>query len=362
MAALAELISSHDEALQTEISKKLWLDQIPTSSEKDSPDEVRIDYEIQATLSQLKELKFQNIGLRTKELFLQRILEAKSVEDTFPSPQEAARLELRLGREKTKLRSIKAARAAAEKRLDEAVVDTGKVLAERDTARAEVEKTLADVKAQSRLDIVKAALSTGRVEDLEKVVNDVEQLDATCCECVAEELNRQTSELEEESARQAGRAQEIQARKESLEKEIAAMESRTEKLKAQISSKDEKDENAEKLRREWKVQEELGHLLSTLLGIRIASERDNGMTLEINDSVFAKPSRGVAMPRSATHKLDIEFNSNTMGETIVSHMHLTPADVDISDIDTDMNLSLQKAVQLLFSRLMGMKEEQMDCQ
>lgn len=355
MAALSELIATNEEALRAEDNKKLWFDDLGLEEESKIGD-IPIDFEIQATLEHLKRLKFQNIGLRTKELFLQRVLDSKSVEDTFPTPQDVAKLELSLGREKTKLRSIKAARAAAEKSLEDAASNIDRVAGERDMARAEIDRTISNIKATSRLEVVKTALESGHENALEKLVRDVDELDAACCQHVTHELRKQKRTIEKEARARSNRSETLRAEVEELEKEVSEMEHESTSLQAQISKGDKENKNAEELRREWTLQEELAELLSALVGIRIRDVRENGMTIDINSSVFAKPT-SVAKSPTATHTLDIEFGSNELGETVVAYIHLSPGDVHVSDIVEDMNLSLEKGVQKVFSRFMRLQEE-----
>lgn len=356
MAALDEVIATNEEALQAEDNKKLWFDDLGLD-EKTKIGDIPIDFEIQAALEHLKRLKFQNIGLRTKELFLQRVLDSKSVEDTFPTPQELAKLELALGKEKTKLRSIKAARAAAEKSLEDAASNIDRVAGERDMARAEIDRTISNVKAASRLEVVKTAVESGHESALEKLVRDVDELDSACCQHVTRELRKQKRTIEKEASVQSNRSEALRVEVEELEKEVSEMERESTSLQAQISKGDKENKNAEELRREWTLQEELAELLSALVGIRITDVRENGMTIEIHSSVCAKqPS--TAKSSSPTHTLDIEFGLNELGDTIVAYMHLNPGDVNVSDIVEDMNLSLEKGVQKVFSRFMRLQEEQ----
>lgn len=360
MATLTEIVAAREDALRTEDEKKLWSDDLHAHTQDGKTDDIPIDYEIQATLDHLKRLKFQNIGLRTKELFLQKVLDSTSVDNTFPTTQELAKLELSLGREKTKLRSIKAERADSEKRLEEAATNVSDAIAERDSARSEIETVIRNAKAASQLEDVKKALESGQDDALERLIGEIDQLDAACCEHIVTALRKQKEELEREANEQSRRSDNLREEVEALEAQVSHMERESEALQAQISKNDKQDEDSEKLRSEWKLQGELAELLSALVGVRIVSDRDNGMTVEINDSVFAMPLPGSTRQSQPTHTLDIEFGINSVGETIIAHMRLSPSDVDVTDIVEDMNLSLEKGMQKLFSRFMRLKEQQMN--
>lgn len=356
MTNLETFIQNYSNSLANQDAKRLPFNQLELHTDSGSFDDVPADADIQATMERLKMMKIKQIELCTKEMFLRRVLKARTLDDAIPSAQEVAQLDLSLGKEKSKLRAIKASRATAEKSLADIARTIDSATASRERVRSEALQTLHKARAASRMQHVKYVLETGNDQDLDMLVRDVDGLDLMCCQLILRELRSQKGDLEKEASSQSTRSENLRREVNALGKDVEQMEAKRISLQEEIAEKGRNDSAMAEVRQRWTMMEKLEEVISALLGFRIIDIRDNAITLGINASVFAKKGDMSASTTEITHTLDVEFDTNELGDVVIAHMLLDPPDLLVSDLVRDLNLSMERGIQIVFSRFMRLYE------
>lgn len=356
MACLETLIQNYSEGLAKEDEKRLPFKQLELHADLDNPDGIPADADIQATMERLKMMKIKQIELCTKEMFLRRVLEARTLDEAIPSAQEVAQLDLSLGKEKSKLRAIKSSRAAAEKNLAEVARVIDSATASRNHVRSEAFQILQKAKAASRLQYVKGVLEASDGRSLDMLVRDVDNLDLMCCYHILDKLRSQKRELEKIANGQSARTDGLLRDVDVLDKDVRQLEAQQVSLQAKIAEKGKGDSAVATLQQRWAMMEKLEDIISALVGFRIINIRDSAITLGIKASVFAKRDNVSASTAEITHTLDVEFSTNELGDIVVAHMFLDPPDVFVSDLVKDLDLTMERGIQIVFSRFMRFYE------
>lgn len=362
MAALQELMDENFQLLSKDDELEFGYKSMVLSSESEENGEnssIPMDMQIQAVQEQLAKVKHNERNLLTYELFLQRVLESKTLEDALPTSAELAQNDVLLAQEKVKLRAIKAARAEAEKDLAEAAKKLGESSSARNRVRSEFKDEVERAKAAVKVEVVKNVLKSGDKAEMEKLVANIDSYDANACELILRELAIQKSQCEKEAKEQANKTEEIELRAKTLEKEVSELEQSTKAMQATISENDKENSSHAAMRHECAMQEQLTEMLAALTGVRVSEVRSNGLTFMLNANVFT--GKRESPPQSShTHTLEVEFGSNEIGETVIAFMHLDPPDAEVSDIREELGMSLYtgvgKVCQRLRSRLCGFTE------
>lgn len=351
MTTLQELIDAESSFLRTEEETDLD-DQSTPDKELDSDNEdVPAALLIQAVMEQLAKVKDHERTLLTKQLFFERILSSDTVEDTIPSHSEFVKMDLLLGAEKKKLRSIKAARAQAEKDLASAASELDTATVQKEQARAELEDAVRSAKATANLELVKQTIAAGNESDFKNLISNIDTCDSEACSLILEELSLQRAQLEKEAMAADRDGTALKAEAGALEKEVSELKSSTKALQEKISGGDNEESGLAGLRHECAMQEQLGDMLHVLTGVRVSEVREHGMTFQLNARAFSLPQESPTPESLKTHTLEIEVCTNDVGETIVAFMHLDPPDVNVSDLREDLDMSLYDGVGKVCERL-----------
>lgn len=318
--------------------------------EENEGSQIPMDMEIQALLEQLTKVKHNERNLLTYELFLERVLTSSTTEEALPTPSELAQSEFLLREEKVKLRSIKGKRAKVQEELAKAAEKIDAFSSSRDRARTEFQCDLENADAAAKLEVVKNAIESGDMAEMEKLIANIDSYDAKACEMILREVALQHSQNEKEAKEESEKADALQGAAAKLEKDVSELERSTTELQATISQNDKENSTHAAMRHECAMQEQLTEMLAALSGVRVTEVRTNGMTFKLNANVFAGP-RSSGDRSVETHTLEIEFGSNEVGDTVIAFMHLEPGDVTVSDIREELGMSLYTGIGKVCERL-----------
>lgn len=313
-----------------------------------------VDLEIQSSFDELRRLKFQFVELRTKEIFLKRILETKSLED-LPSSNEAGRAEVALAESKRELREIKASRRQAEERERDILVEIGKAFRENKASYENVQKRISDVRAAVRSNDAEKVLSERDIDSIQSLLKHIDELDEHCCRDIVQVLQEEKRVIEREAKEKSTHVDSLRKKVRDMQNEVDSLEHETTKLKEEIAKNDNGDSGAATLRREYALLNEMDAVLAALGGVHVSEVRANGMSFEFNAALFMPFVEGRNREIS-THLLDVEFAEEDIGNVRIANMAISPPDINVTDLCDDNISSLPMSIQIVGCRLAAYME------
>lgn len=315
---------------------------------EDSKDLPPVDVQIAAAFQELRQLKAQHLEMRTRELFLNRILDAKSFDELAPM-EETGRLEVEVNHEKTTLRQIKKARSESEKSVANAAIKLEKNLHHSETEKKKVASLLQKAKYSIRSKSVDAILAERDINKIESLVPDIDELDTHCCDKIIQFLREEKNVLRKEAHNRSEDVDNMRVAVEQLQADVDKLELERNRLQNEISKNDQKDPNFSHLRHECMLQEQLESVMASLTGLRVAATHNDGISFEINASVLLPDHETI--DRDLTYELNVKFDEENLGITKIVALTLRPQDVQVTDICDEPDLTLPMAVQLVYMRL-----------
>ncbi|KAI0563859.1 hypothetical protein FGB62_33g1111 [Gracilaria domingensis] len=320
---------------------------------------VPVDNQIQAALEDLRCLKHQLTALRSKQIFLRRLRDAQSLQD-LPSAQEAVTAEMRLQKKKSELRKQKAARAASEKRFENAVMQaclTAKSIQETDQL---AQNHIRRLKSASYTEQLVEKMNRDEWDSVMRFFDDVaevDKLEGSDCQQLSDMFTKERVKLEAEANRQNVEVTELQKRLNRVEQSTGECEKEIENVRHRFAKKERRDPKFANVLHEYELQKHLEQILPSITAVRVAAVQPDGILFDINASLIV-PSDGKLDRRQATHTLTYKRagfdGSNTEG------LILSPPDVEIADLIDQPDSSLPIVIKEVCARLRNfMAKEQL---
>lgn len=341
-------------------SEQLSKNQHPTARHKQliagttlPQDAIPVDVQIQAELDDLRHLKYELNALRTKKIFLQKLRDARDVQD-LPTAQQAVSAEIALQKMKSELRKTKAERASLERRFENAVSEWGDASAQHIHACRSLNDRIHSYRADVYTENVERQIKLGDWESVFRSFGDTQEVDRLQlphCRTLINLLKKEKLKLQTQSGQNQPQLEQLHQHVRQLENSVNMLKEKLRMLNHRLQKQERLDPAFSKLRHEYELQKQLQQILPSLTGVRVADVRVNGVCFEINAMLFLPFVDGTKRDQK-THSLIVKVDENGDTADNVVGLSLIPADVPVDDLfGKDENMSLRFVVQTVCARL-----------
>jgi chromosome segregation ATPase len=309
-----------------------------------------VSVQIAEVIEELQQLKFLFIEVATKEMFLKKLSDTRSL-PSLPM-QELVAAEMEAGQEKAELKKSKSARAEAMESLDSACRALSTSVQENMRCREEFGNAVGRGLAELRLQNVMRTLENRSIESLESLASEAGSLDAKSCEHILSQTCDELHEAKRDKAEFDAEMQDLRQRADALRNDQVKLESEVSDLNNLLEKTEKEDEEARQLRIESTRHRALYSALSSLTRTRISCMEEGRLCLEITIS------RAAGNLTTTIEKLDMIYvlDMALMDQpgSFVSSIILTPPDVDVSSLlYTEYPMTVQQATHEVIDLLLG---------
>lgn len=328
MAQVTESLEADQKLLEQAINVPLNCSKfLPQGPDKRKPsEEVPCELRIQAAFDRLKRIKAQHIAVRTHKIFLSHLASGRPVEE-IATAQATGLAEATLRSAKQTLRTVKASRMDATRRLAEAASSLGAQIDSRDAEAVSVEALLRRARCAARAGQVAEALESRDLRQIEALVDHIDEVDGPACEDLVFAL-REEKELANRLATQSReRVDVLRSEVDALREEVSTMEKASSELQEKIAGTEEEVKGAAQMKKECMFQENLEGVMASLGGVRIIDIRSNGMSFEICAHLVQPYVAGDDRSK-ATHVLDVQMDDSAL----TGEVTLDPPEVEVTDL------------------------------
>ena len=312
-----------------------------------------IDARIEEALEELRYVKARHIELRSKNLFMETILNTDT--ENIATSADAGRAEVNLKHDKAKLRSIKAERRSLEEQFEKKVGSYAASSKAYENGKESIERSIRKTKNVISGNDVRAVLGSRDFDKVERLVEHVDDLDARDCDDLVAVLAEERALMQRDTTQKMASNAKLRHNVEKLSGQVNEMEREVDELRSKIDRDNRSNPELLKLRHEAKMQGELLGVLGDILGVQVDGVTENGIAFRISPEAWVKREAGSTV--RAPHVLDIAFDEPKQDEygceqLTIAHMMLRPDSVKVNDICEEPNVSLESAVHTVCERLM----------
>lgn len=304
----------------------------------DLGDTVPVSVKLASLREETSQLKASYIGLRAHELYLQSLVDGRDAESghVFPTVAEYARLDQQTAAAKAVLQTAKAERERESKNVEDACRLVAEAAVVFEDGKEELGRKIAEARAGNRLKQVLEVLQNGSFDDVVRLAEQADDLDAAACNAVLKKISGMAEKAERLRMEEGAEIDGLQNEIDRAVMRQAELNMLLSDYKAQLNQNEVRNADAQKYRELCAKHEKLCEFMSALTLTKAAAVHDDSLSIEMTVIRTLRHADGakVAVEESASIDYTMDMCLAKGSDSLVTNVFLTP----------DPNVSLEHIV------------------